>query len=575
MFVLQTLFDLSLVQPYPLFDLIISFFGNMLNFKLKIRKVVMPETAAHILGLLHDCYLPCDTAAQNTNQIIKHSAVDLDRAGVDFKEGKGRDQICVNFSTSCRFSCLRRCCYSWFFQLFGRTSFEIPKLCIYDSTEPFLRNLIAFEQCSPSIFRHITSYAFLMDTLINTKDDVEVLEKAGELENHLGASEDATRLFNTICKEVVLGEFTFWKQWHDVEEYCNSEWPSHLASLRRDYFSSPSALISVFAALILFALTVLHTVYTGCNWEVKAASHQHNVDILLFKPAYQLHCLFIYSEMSLPDLTSCGRGATGKSRQPVTSTMWTFCCLSPRTSSTAFSYILRVPQRLRQLKESAYTPRIVSIGPYHHKHDERLKEMEYHKRSYTHSLLSRVLKSNQLADATIKDITDKILEKAALALSCYAATHELNDDVRTSFEIPKLCLYDSTEPFLRNLIAFEQCSPSIPLHITSYAFLMDTLINTKKDVKVLEEAGVLENYLGASEDATRLFNTICKEVVLGEFTFGKQWLEVEKYRKSEWPSHVASLRRDYFSSPWALISVIAALILFALAVVQTVYTIRG
>ncbi|KAK2995263.1 hypothetical protein RJ640_018370 [Escallonia rubra] len=251
--------------------------------------------------------------------------------------------------------------------------------------------------------------------------------------------------------------------------------------------------------------------------------------------------------------------------------------------------------------------------------------MEYHKRSYTHSLLSRVLKSNQLADATIKDITDKILEKAALALSCYAATHELNDDVRntknnlkngdpilgndlvllevrddllllenqipmfvlqklfefrllcgrTSFEIPKLCLYDSTEPFLRNLIAFEQCSPSIPLHITSYAFLMDTLINTKKDVKVLEEAGVLENYLGASEDATRLFNTICKEVVLGEFTFGKQWLEVEKYRKSEWPSHVASLRRDYFSSPWALISVIAALILFALAVVQTVYTIRA
>ncbi|KAK3005393.1 hypothetical protein RJ639_016926 [Escallonia herrerae] len=246
MFVLQTLFDFSLVQavqPHPLFDLIISFFGNMLNFKLKIRKVVMPETAAHILGLLHDCYLPCDTAAlerQNTNQIIKHSAVDLDRAGVDFKEGKGRDQIC----------------------LFGRTCFEIPKLCIYDSTEPFLRNLIAFEQCSPSIPRHITSYAFLMDTLINTKDDVEVLEKAGVLENHLAASEDATRLFNTICKEVVLGEFTFWKQWCDVEKYCNSEWPSHLASPRRDYFSSPWALISVIAALILFALTVLQTVYT-------------------------------------------------------------------------------------------------------------------------------------------------------------------------------------------------------------------------------------------------------------------------------------------------------------------------
>ncbi|KAK2976214.1 hypothetical protein RJ640_023421 [Escallonia rubra] len=224
MFVLQTLFDFSLIKPYTLFDLIISFFGNMLNFKLKIRKVDMPETAAHILGVLHDFYLPCDTTAlerQNTNQIIKHSAVDLERAGVDFKEGKGRDQICVNFSTSCRFSFLggtspsgtsddptesRRCRYSWFFQLCGRTSFQIPKLCIYDSTEPFLRNLIAFEQCSPSIPRIITSYAFLMDTLINSKEDVEVLEKAGVLENHLGDSEDAThpKVVHTRLNRAVL-----------------------------------------------------------------------------------------------------------------------------------------------------------------------------------------------------------------------------------------------------------------------------------------------------------------------------------------------------------------------------------
>ncbi|KAK3008739.1 hypothetical protein RJ639_013177 [Escallonia herrerae] len=269
MFVLQTLFDFSLVQPYTLFDLIISFFGNMLNFKLKIRKVVMPETAAHILGLLHDCYLPCDTAALerlHTSQIIKHSAIDLDRAGVDFKEGKGRDQICVNFRTSWRFSCLRSCCDSWFFQLcVGKPCFQIPKLCLYGSTEPFLRNLIAFEQCSPSIPRHITSYAFLMDILINTKEDVEVLEKAGVLENHLGASEDATRLFNAICKEVVLGEFTFWKQWQDLEEYCNSYSSKNFASwteLKRYYFSSRWALISVIAAFILFSLQVIQTIYT-------------------------------------------------------------------------------------------------------------------------------------------------------------------------------------------------------------------------------------------------------------------------------------------------------------------------
>ncbi|KAK3015492.1 hypothetical protein RJ639_005374 [Escallonia herrerae] len=281
MFVLQTLFEFSLVQLSTLPDLIINFFGNMLNVKLRIRKVAKTKTAAHILGLLHDCYLPYYTTAlerKNTNhQIIKHFAGDLDRAGVDFKEGKGRDQMCVNFSTSCRFSFLggtshrgttesRRCCYSWFFQLCGRTSFEIPKLCLYDSTEPFLRNLIAFEQCSPSISHHITSYAFLMDALIRTEKDVKVLVKAGVLENQLSTSGNARLLFNSLRKEVALGEFTFLPQWRMVEDYCDSYESKNVkrnwAELKRYYFSNRWAFISVIAAFTLFTLQVIQTIYT-------------------------------------------------------------------------------------------------------------------------------------------------------------------------------------------------------------------------------------------------------------------------------------------------------------------------
>ncbi|KAK2995262.1 hypothetical protein RJ640_018369 [Escallonia rubra] len=264
MFVLQTLLDFSLVQPYTLPDLIISFFGNMLNFELEIEKVDRTESAAHILGLLHDCYRRRDTAAsggRSISHITKHSAIDLVRAGVRFREDKGRDQICMSFSTSCRFSLLSGSgCNSWFFQFCGRTSFEIPKLHIYDSTESLLRNLIAWEQFSPSMSKTITSYAFLMDTLVNSNDDVEVLEKAGVLQNHLGASEDAKRLFNSICKEVDVGPFIFSEEWQKVEEYRKLKWPRYLASLRRDYFNSPWALISVIAALIIFVLTFIQTV---------------------------------------------------------------------------------------------------------------------------------------------------------------------------------------------------------------------------------------------------------------------------------------------------------------------------
>ncbi|CAL5420296.1 unnamed protein product [Camellia sinensis] len=125
---------------------------------------------------------------------------------------------------------------------------------------------------------------------------------------------------------------------------------------------------------------------------------------------------------------------------------------------------------------------------------------------------------------------------------------------------------------MRNLIAFEQCCPSIERrHITSYAFLMDSLIDSAADVELLEKNHIINNYLGASEDASVLFNNICKDAVLEEFDFEKPRNDAESHCRRLWPRFITSLKRDYFSNPWSVIAVVAAFILFALAVVQTVY----
>ncbi|EEF48864.1 conserved hypothetical protein [Ricinus communis] len=50
--------------------------------------------------------------------------------------------------------------------------------------------------------------------------------------------------------------------------------------------------------------------------------------------------------------------------------------------------IYRVPQQLREINEKAYTPRVVSIGPYHHGKNE-LKAMEEYKRRYLVDFLER------------------------------------------------------------------------------------------------------------------------------------------------------------------------------------------
>ena len=48
--------------------------------------------------------------------------------------------------------------------------------------------------------------------------------------------------------------------------------------------------------------------------------------------------------------------------------------------------IYKVPHPLRKWNDEAYTPQVVSIGPFHHK-NERLKAMEEHKERYFRSFV--------------------------------------------------------------------------------------------------------------------------------------------------------------------------------------------
>ncbi|XP_028097898.1 uncharacterized protein LOC114297641 isoform X2 [Camellia sinensis] len=199
-----------------------------------------------ILELLYSCFRRIFPNNAPKPSHFSHRASDLDCAGVKFEPDTG-----VDFKEA---SGLLWWC--------SRAKFKIPPLSIYDSTEPLLRNLIAFEQCCPSIERrHITSYAFLMDSLIDSAADVELLEKNNIINNCLGASEDASVLFNNICKDVVLEEFDFEKPRNDAESHCRRLWPRFITSLKRDYFSNPWSVIAVVAAFVLFAIAVVQAVY--------------------------------------------------------------------------------------------------------------------------------------------------------------------------------------------------------------------------------------------------------------------------------------------------------------------------
>ncbi|KAM1014942.1 hypothetical protein ACFX1T_044697 [Malus domestica] len=141
------------------------------------------------------------------------------------------------------------------------------------------------------------------------------------------------------------------------------------------------------------------------------------------------------------------------------------------------------------------------------------------------------------------------------------------------FTMPPLVIDERTGPLFRNLIAFEQCYRRCEHLITCYAVLMDNLINSSKDIELLCEKGILENWL-SPEDAAQFFNELYNETtVIGSY-YGGLCEKVNQHYHTDWNKWMEKLRREHFDSPWAIISLVAAFILLVLTVLQTVYTIH-
>ncbi|KAF9666263.1 hypothetical protein SADUNF_Sadunf16G0211400 [Salix dunnii] len=140
-----------------------------------------------------------------------------------------------------------------------------------------------------------------------------------------------------------------------------------------------------------------------------------------------------------------------------------------------------------------------------------------------------------------------------------------------SLEIPSLLIQETTEVIIRNLISYEQCSPQCTDRITSYAVLLSNLINTTKDMDIVTSSGIITNWL-SPEEAMQFFNKLYHDAYLKNYYYLKLHREVNKYYQCRCPRWRAMLMRNYFGTPWAIVSMFAAATLFILTV-QTIFTI--
>ncbi|KAM5564513.1 UPF0481 protein [Rosa sericea] len=146
---------------------------------------------------------------------------------------------------------------------FEKGILKIPKLRTGDLTEHVLRNLIAFEQCSTSEDYCISDYVSILDELVDTPKDVELLVKYKIIDNDLGGGDhDLSSLINSLSTGLMYdsGKFYYGDLCGELDKFCSSKWHKWMANLRSNYFKTPWTTISFVAAVVLLILTAIQTI---------------------------------------------------------------------------------------------------------------------------------------------------------------------------------------------------------------------------------------------------------------------------------------------------------------------------
>jgi len=138
-------------------------------------------------------------------------------------------------------------------------------------------------------------------------------------------------------------------------------------------------------------------------------------------------------------------------------------------------------------------------------------------------------------------------------------------------EMPRLKLEDRTEIIIRNMLAFEQCHDMEYVYVGDYISLMGLFLGASKDVEILVENRIIENWLPSDEEVVKLFDNlnIGNLVSPDDFFFEGLIKDLNAFCGRPWNKWKATLKQNYFNTPWAAISVSGAVILLILTVVQS------
>uniref|UniRef100_A0A2N9GZV9 Uncharacterized protein n=1 Tax=Fagus sylvatica TaxID=28930 RepID=A0A2N9GZV9_FAGSY len=114
---------------------------------------------------------------------------------------------------------------------------ELQAFVVGDATECVIRNLMALEQCHYPREAYICNYIVLLDHLINTAEDVDLLVEKKVIVNWLGSNKIVANLINKLSHQIVEADRSYYFGLsEDIKKHYKSYWSKLLANCTSQYF---------------------------------------------------------------------------------------------------------------------------------------------------------------------------------------------------------------------------------------------------------------------------------------------------------------------------------------------------
>jgi len=114
---------------------------------------------------------------------------------------------------------------------------------------------VALEQCHYPTHTYICNYVVLLDYLIDTERDVELLVEKNIIVNNIGSNIRVANLINNLCLQIFEHESCYAVLGKNINKYCDNHWNRIMATMKSVYFRDFWRGTATIAALIVLGFT--------------------------------------------------------------------------------------------------------------------------------------------------------------------------------------------------------------------------------------------------------------------------------------------------------------------------------